>query len=134
MPSWKINFCGKFAIKTHRAPVANADIGNCKSSIHYLIFIWTARWWNLNKIVWSKIYTALSFLEKSKIIIRKQVFKTVFDKMLMPFWKTFLQLKQFWMLNYYFEGNHLSAFQKLQQSDKRNQVKGCTKHSRPDYY
>ena len=30
--------------------------------IHYLISIWTTCWWNLNEIVWSKVYKILSFL------------------------------------------------------------------------
>ena len=33
-------------------------------SIHYLISIRTTCWWNLNKIVWFKLYKIMSFLTK----------------------------------------------------------------------
>ena len=33
-------------------------------SIHYLIGVWTTCWWNLNQVVWSKLYKILSFLTK----------------------------------------------------------------------
>ena len=32
--------------------------------IHYLISIWTTRWWNWSKIVWSEPYKILCFLTK----------------------------------------------------------------------
>ena len=44
----------------------------------------------------------------------------------MPFWNTFLWLKQLFDAKDY----HLSVFQKLRHSDTCNQVKSCTKHSR----
>ena len=44
--------------------------------IHYLVRIWITCWWNLNKIVWSKIYKILSFLTNTRI------FKPCFDKAL----------------------------------------------------
>ena len=34
-------------------------------SVHCLTSIWTTCWWNLNKIVWSKVYKILSFLTKN---------------------------------------------------------------------
>ena len=42
---------------------------------------------NLNKIVWSEPYKILYFLTKKKWL-------TIFNKVLLPFWKTLLQLKQ----------------------------------------
>ena len=56
--------------------------------IHYLIRIWTTCWWNLNNILWSEIYEILS------ILVKIWGFDTIFDWALMPFWKTFLYLKQ----------------------------------------
>ena len=43
----------------------------------------------VNKIVGSKQHEILSFLTKHRI------FKTIFNKVLSSFWKTFLYLKQF---------------------------------------
>ena len=44
-------------------------------------------WWILNKIVFSEPYEILCFLTKKKWL-------TIFDKVLTPFFKTFLWLKQ----------------------------------------
>ena len=55
--------------------------------IHYLISIWTTCWWNLNKIVWTELYKILIFLTKKKWL-------TIFYKVLTPFWKMFLWMKQ----------------------------------------
>ena len=58
---------------------------------------------------------------------------TIFDKVLTPFWKTFLWLKQLFDAKIYeFNDYYLSVFQKLGHSNTCNQVKSCTKHGRPN--
>ena len=55
-------------------------------SIHYLMSIWTTYWWNLNKIVWSRTIQNFAFFDRKWL--------TIFDRVLTPFWKMFLWLKQ----------------------------------------
>ena len=84
-------------------------------SIHYLVSIWTTNWWNLNKIVWSEPYKILCFLTKKWL--------TIFDKVLTPFWKTFLWLKQLLdALKYWFKDYHLSHLSVFQNYDSRTRV------------
>ena len=61
-------------------------------SVHYLISIWTTCWWNLNKIVWSKLYRILSFLTKNG--------SPFLTKRWMPFGKHFCDGYNCLMLNY----------------------------------
>ena len=86
MPDRKIHFCYKFAIIP--AAVANAETGKLCLYIHYFIRICATRWRNLNQIVWSEMCKIFSFLTKIEFI------KTIFYKVLTPFCKTFVRLKQ----------------------------------------
>ena len=52
---------------------------------------------------------------------------TIFEKVLTPFWKTFLQQKQLFDVKV-LKDYHLSLLQKLQLSVTCNQVKTCIKH------
>ena len=47
----------------------------------YIIWFWITCWWNLNKVVWSKLY-------KISALLQKMV--NPLYKVLMPFWKTLL--------------------------------------------
>ena len=83
-PIGKSIFAVNLPLKLFPATIANADIRNLKSPINSFENVCTICQWNLNKIIWSKLHKILSFLTKN------QVFITIFDKELMPFWKTFL--------------------------------------------
>ena len=83
-PIGKSIFAVDLRLKLFRVTIANADIGSLKS-LHTLL---KNCWWNLNKIVWSKLHEILrGFFDK------KPFFITIFDKELTPFWKRFLYLK-----------------------------------------
>ena len=75
-------------------------------SIHYLISIWITGWWNLNNIVWSKLYKILSFLTKNG-----QPFLT-------KCWRHFGRHSCDWnnyclMPKYWFKDYHLSSVPKI---------------------
>ena len=71
--TWK-SFNGKFTRKNWFSDqvfcvaIADADIGSLES-LHtpyiYFVSILTICWWNLNKIVWTKLHKILSFLTKN---------------------------------------------------------------------
>ena len=63
--SGKSVFAVNFPLKLFRATVANADIGSLNlkplHTLGNLINICTTCWWNLNKVVLSKLHEILSF-------------------------------------------------------------------------
>ena len=65
--SFNVKFTAKidFPIGHFMLPLLMLTLEVKSLSIHYLISIWTTCWWNLNEIVWSKIYKILSFLTKN---------------------------------------------------------------------
>ena len=81
MAHWKMSFAVNLELKLFRSTVANANIELLKS-IPTLYD--TCLDHMLVKFEQIKIYKIVSFLRE------KGVFKTTFDKALIPFWKTFL--------------------------------------------
>ena len=67
--AWK-SFSCKFSAKTKfpiwdfMLPLLMLTLEVLSLSMHYFIRIWTTCWWNLNKIILSKIYRMLIFLTK----------------------------------------------------------------------
>ena len=59
------------------------------------------------------------------VVLLDKKWLTIFDKVLTPFWKTFLCLKQLF--------DAKISIQSVQCSDTCNQVKSCTEHGRPDH-
>ena len=86
--------------------------------------IWTKSYGQNYRIFWAFWPKKKMFKKKIKI---KQQQKNIFDKALVPFWRTHVDLKQLFdakVSNF--------SFQKLRESDTCNQIKSCTKHGRPD--
>ena len=52
------------------------------------LMTWITCRWNVNKIVWSELWTIQNY------VLFDQKWLTIFDKVLTPFWKMFLWLKQ----------------------------------------
>ena len=69
-----------------------------------------------------------------EVFDKKPFFKTIFDKALKPFWKTFLLLKQLLNAKLLISRLSFSVFKNHCSPTHvgPNQVKNSTKHSRPD--
>ena len=88
MPDWKCNFCSKFSFKLFCGTVANADMKSLKS-LHTFFDMY------LDNML--KKFESNFMVQNYKIrafSIKPDFLKTIFDKALRPFWKTFLLLKE----------------------------------------
>ena len=143
MTHQKIIFCRKFAIKTFRATVANADIGSPKSLGTFLkkMFISNVSeirtksygpnyakfrtFWPKNKTKQQQHNnntTTTTTKQTNKQKTKQNKTKTAFLKpFLTKHWRHFGRRFCGWnyclMLKYYFEDYHLSVFQKIRHSD-----------------
>ena len=68
MHDQKINFWSKFAINILSCYRCKRWHWKFEVSTHYLIRIWTTCWWNLNQIVWPKMYKILIFWQKIEFL------------------------------------------------------------------
>ena len=82
-------FTLNFAFKLFHVSIA---IDNCRSQntiCNSVITMFTTSWQNLIKIGWSEQFKILSFLQKAVSHVKHS------DISLAPFWRRFLQMKQF---------------------------------------
>ena len=83
------SFNSKFTAKTDFSigyfTIADTDIGSLSLSIHYLISIWN------HMLVKFEQNRMVRTLQNFELFDKKW---TIFDKVLTPFWETFLWLKQ----------------------------------------
>ena len=81
--------------------------------------------------MWTKLYGP-NHTKFCAFLTKKKKWLTIFDKVLTPFWKTFLLLKQLFDVKILIQ--RVSSFRVPKKLALRHviQVKSCTKHGRPD--
>ena len=128
MPDRKIIFCCKSDIKTFQSYCCKCWHWKSTVSAYIVWYVFGAHTGEIWTKSYGPIYTKFWFF-----FWRKPDFlKTIFDKVLTLFCKTFVQPKQ--MFNCKLLTFRLLPFSVAKIMVLQHQVKSCTKHGRPDQY
>ena len=114
---WQIYWKNWFSDRAFYVTNADVDIGSLSLSIHYLVYIWTTWWWNLNKFVWPEPYKILNFLTKNGSPSLTKCWRH-FGRCSCD-WNNCLMLK----VKYWFKDYHLSVLQNYGSSTRVTRLK-----------